>query len=98
MTHPTNASAEKVLLHDGSQVDAEFYERIRHHVTGQLRIGDLGQTRTLRQICSKNFWLNLSNGERRLAGLCVMNMVKKAELPLASAGKDSSHSQRYCRK
>jgi len=39
----------------------------------------------LKDICDKTFWDSLGHGKRRLAGQCMVHLVKTGELPLKIA-------------
>ena len=96
MTNPTNPTPEQVLLRDGSLVSANFYYELHWYVTEQIMNMPIDHSMTLRQICGEEYWRMLSDGERRLAGICVSTMVENGDLPLIGMGKNSSHHQLYC--
>ena len=51
---------------------------------------------SLKQICSQDFWLLLSDGDRRYAGQYVAVMARNGELPLAEAPHRHEYPKKYC--
>ena len=50
---------------------------------------------TLRALCQKSFWDELSNGQRRTAGQCMAYLVQTKQLPLTIAGRSHGNSVLY---
>ena len=75
---------EQVVLLSGAKVDKEFYDSIIVEIRGRLVRFTPGRpyTYTAKELCGPRFWIRLSDGECRMAGMCVVNMVERGELPL----------------
>lgn len=66
-----------------------FYEAILHEVEESLPGMEPDQKYTLAMLCGKEFWNQLTNGDRRRAGIFMSEIVAKNLLPLCVA--DSRH-------
>ena len=64
-------------------------EAIRHEVEESLPGMEPDQKYTLAMLCGKEFWNQLSNGDRRRAGILMSEFVAENRLPLCVA--DSRH-------
>ena len=74
-----------ILPHSFQAVDADFLNRIRLVVAARISALQADMKYTLKQICGKDFWDELNDGERRRAGWCMMHFVVRGELPLSKA-------------
>ena len=95
MTLPTNTSPDVVVLRNGSLISMAFFQTIQDHVLQQLPTLIPGSDYTVKQMCREAFWLSLSDGERRSAGACVLNMVETGQLKLTCRGRNSGNAYRY---
>jgi hypothetical protein len=82
-------------LHDGTWVSKAFYEKIRHQVLDVLQAVQPDFICTLEMLCEPDFWMGLSDGQRRIAGKCMSHMVRHGILPFATAGKPCASPKRY---
>lgn len=74
-----------ILLHDGYTVLEIFYDVVRQQVDARLPDLERGKSDTAKRLCGEEFWLGLTNGERRMAGRCIAHMVVHGVLPLRFA-------------
>ena len=88
-------NSDPVVLHDGSIVSADFYQRNKAAAEAGIPKLKADQKRTFRQICGKAHWLTLDKGEVSLAGLCGLTMALRYELQLIPAGKTAKNAQLY---
>jgi hypothetical protein len=75
-------SNDSVVLHDGTAVNKAFYTQILSRIKMRLPTLLRGKAYTAKQLCGDSFWLQLTDGNCRLAGKCILNMVELGELPL----------------
>ena len=68
---------------------AAFYKAILHEVEESLPGMEPDQRYTLAMLCGMEFWNQLTNGDRRRAGIFMSEIVAKNLLPLCVA--DSRH-------
>ena len=87
-----------LMLDDGTFVDRIFYGRLLEHVLERVPSLTPGAPRSLKQICSPSFWTMLGNGERRIAGRCVSDMVAKEVVSLAPVEQRHEYPKKYCRR
>ena len=95
---PDEQVVENILLYDGTRAyvaPREFYESIRREILDvtQVLLADEGYTAEM--LCGPEFWSQLSDNERRLAGRCVSHMVRDAVLPLRRLGCRHQYPARY---
>ena len=92
-TKPT----ELVALLNGTRVDKKFYDSILVQIKGRLVRLTPGRshTYTAKELCGPGFWMGLSNGECRTAGMCVVNMVELGELPLIPVEMKHEYPKHY---
>ena len=79
-----------VVLHaNGYCVSEKFCEAVRKRVEEVIPAMMPFVTYTLEDLCGEVFWSQLSNGQRRMAGRCMTQLVGRSVLPLCFA--DSRH-------
>ena len=75
-------NTETVILHDGSQANRGFYNRIKHAAEVGIKKMRPGVPMTFRKICGDAMWNTLVGGEVSLAGLCGVTMAHNDPSPL----------------
>lgn len=85
-----------MVLLDGSCVDTNFYRRLKAHVLERLPLLSIGVPLPLKKICSVEFWCSFTNGQRRIAGICVANMVAGNEVKLIFMPQKHEYPKMYC--
>lgn len=85
-----------LILCKGQSVDKNFYKKIEEHVAGRLHL-IANRPKSLKEICSPEFWSGLSNGEKRLAGTCVAAMVDRGVLPMHRFVHAHEYPKKYSR-
>jgi hypothetical protein len=83
---------EFIILYDGETtytVSKDFYDSVRCQIDDILPAVKSGEKYTLEMLCGPGFWELLEDGERKMAGRCMANMVFNGLLPLTFA--DSRH-------
>lgn len=93
-THPA-PGATHVLLNDGYTVSPVFYAAIRDQVREALPFLERGKKYTLEILCGDDFWQELTNGERRMAGRCMAQMVANRKLPFQFAHHKHEYPKWY---
>lgn len=83
-----------VLLCNGYCVPQAFYDSILSQVREVLPALIPGETYTLKMLCGPDYWDPLDDGDRRIAGRCMADMVAKNLLPLRFA--KSKHEYPKC--
>lgn len=85
MTDPTNLaptdSADVTLL-TGRRVPRLLHDAVLHEVTDRLAALTRGVNYTTKQICGDGFWSQLTDGEQRLAGQVLKDLVLRGLVPL----------------
>lgn len=97
-TQDGKSSLELVTLHDGSKASRAFYNRVKEAALAGIGSKPFAKPKTLRKICGKVFWLQLSPRDVITAGFCGVTMALRDDLPLDLAGKDHQNAQLYVRK
>ncbi|UCE64309.1 MAG: hypothetical protein JSU59_03980 [Nitrospirota bacterium] len=90
-----NKTVEYLVFKDGFTVPKEFFESVHKQVLETLPglLPDNGYT--LEKICGPEFWAPLTDGQRRLAGRCMVHMVRNRILPLNFTGPICATPKRY---
>jgi hypothetical protein len=74
-----------IVLYDGYTVSAAFYNSVCHQVEEIIPAMEPDMRYPLKVLCGKAFWQPLSDGEKRMAGRCMAQMVVGGLLPLRFA-------------
>lgn len=94
-----NNEVEKVLLlYDGQRfhkVHPGFYRSIHEAILAVFPVLLPGARYTTEMLLGRDFWDPLSDPERRLAGRCVVNLVKHRKLRLRRVGCKHKFPARY---
>lgn len=83
------------ILRDGMVVDGEFYDRIYSAVGARLATMLEGTLYTAEMLVGEEVWRQLSNGQCRLAGRCISDMVSNNDLPLVVAETRHEYPKKY---
>ena len=73
-----------IILYDGHRiytVSAAFYNDVLNTVSEVIHIFVPGDKYTLRIMYGEVLWLEMTRGERRMAGKCMADMVANNRLP-----------------
>ena len=73
-----------LMLYDEHRVytvSAEFYNDVLNTVSEVIHIFLPGDIYTLRKIYGEALWLQMTRGDRRMAGKCMAHMVANKKLP-----------------
>lgn len=95
VTHDSREINQFILLHGGYPVSKFFFDSIRRQVEEVLPALARGENYTTKILCGKDFWSQLGNGERILAGRCLADMVVRNILPLTFAHGKHEYPKRY---
>lgn len=80
-----------VLLEDGNSVPVEFMEKMEQHILCKAKTAAPEVAYTLKQLCGKEFWKKLTREESRLAGRCMVHLVKQNKVPFDHVPRDFFH-------
>ena len=99
-THNTNRNDVHtyIMLYDGENiytVSAVFYNAVRHEVEESIPGLIPGEKYKSEWLCGDAFWEPLSDGEKRMAGRCIANMVVNGLLPLRFAESKHEYPKWY---
>lgn len=97
-TRNTTETESFVVLQDGHAVSAQFFDELKAHIESRIRSIKWDRPITLKVICGKEFWDQLTKWERIAAGRSVVHMVEGKLLPLTFAGRSNENSMRYVMK
>ena len=87
-----------LILYDGLRwytVPIAFYNDVLNTVSQVIHIFLPGDIYTLRKIYGEALWLQMTDGERRMAGRCLAHMVANNRLPLCFVGCPHEHPKKY---
>lgn len=84
-----------LILYDGYTVSEAFYNKVRRQVHEIIPAMLPGEKYTLEMLCGDEFWLPLSDGNKRLSGRCMAHMVTRGLLPLRFARTKHEYPKRY---
>jgi hypothetical protein len=87
--------ATHIMLHDGYCVSAPFYNTVLLQVEEIIPALERGVKYTLEMLCGEKFWDLLTDGENRMAGRCMANMVVHGQLPLRFAHSKHEYPKWY---
>ena len=73
---------EYYVLNHGLTVTEVFFYALFHQVEGILPELIPGEKYTLEMLCGPTFWDSLTNGQKRIAGRCMVLIVETGLLPL----------------
>lgn len=96
--HPNTTTAPNdsvIRLRSGRTVDKGFYDVIKAQVLWRAPSLNPVLTYKSTKVCGKEFWGYLEDGERNLAGECILHMAIHGEVPLEHVGRDSENHQLY---
>lgn len=89
-------NAAPVTLHDGSQVNRGFYNRLKLAAESGIPKMRPAVPTTFRKICGEAIWRTLVGGSVSLAGLCGVTMARNGELALTVLDeKDGKNTRLY---
>ena len=99
-THNTNRNDVHtyIMLYDGENiytVSAAFYNAVRHQVDEIIPALTPGWKYKSEWLCGATFWTPLSDGEKRMAGRCIANMVVNGQLQLRFAKSKHEYPKWY---
>ena len=96
MNNPPLPKTETVILHDGSQANRGFYNRLKHAAEAGVKKMRPEVPMTFRKICGDAMWQTLVGGEVSLAGLCGVTMARNGDLRLTVLEKrDEKNARLY---
>ena len=84
-----------MMLHDGYTVTENFYNAVRYQVDEVIPALIRDMKYTSEMLCGDVFWEPLSDGEKRMAGRCIANMVVSGLLPFDFAMTKHEYPKRY---
>ena len=87
-----------IMLYDGDNVytvSAAFYNAVRYEVEESIPGLIPGMKYKSEWLCGDAFWEPLSDGEKRMAGRCIANMVVNGLLPLRFAKSKHEYPKLY---
>ena len=70
------------ILNDGYAVPELFFYTLFHQVEEITPAMEAGVKYNLKVLCGAEFWKPLSDGQKRMAGQCMVHMVEVGLLPL----------------
>jgi hypothetical protein len=91
----TCAAPAGIRLRSGRKAGTGFYDALKENVLDRASALDPAVIYKAAKVCGKDFWGYLEDGERNLAGECILHMALHGEVPLEPAGKDSENHQLY---
>lgn len=91
-------AGESITLLTSRHVPTALYEAVQREVEESLPGMEPDQPYTLAVLCGKAFWDQLSDGDRRSAGICMSDIVAKSLLPLRVADTRHEYPKHYCLK
>ena len=71
-----------IVLNDGLTVTEVFFSALLHQVEEIYPAMIPGVKYTLEMLCGPTFWGPLTDGQKRVAGKCMVHMVENGMLPL----------------
>lgn len=89
---------EYKVLHDGEAfyaVNKDFYDSVLLQVEEVIKVLTPGKKYNLKTLCGEEFWDLLDNGERRMAGRCMADIVCRGLLPLTFARSKHEYPKHY---
>ena len=89
---------EILVLYDGVEVPLWLYHEVLDQIKEIIDIWPHNTCYTLKNICDREFWDSLTQGEQRLAGKCVPHMIISGVLPLECTGKNRANALLYRKK
>ncbi len=84
-----------LVFKDGFTAPKAFLKSVKEQVLEIIPAVPRGCAFTLEDLCGADFWGPLSDGQRRLAGRCMVYMVKSGMLPLEFTGHICASPKRY---
>jgi len=87
-----------LILYDGLRwytVSIAFYSEVLNTVSEVIHIFLPDDIYTLRKIYGEALWLQMTDGERRMAGRCLAHIVANKRLPLCFVGCPHEHPKKY---
>ena len=84
-----------MLIDGGYTVPLSLFKGVLSNVMEIIHILTVDMELTLKEICDKDFWENLSTGEKIAAGHCMVHMVKTKMVSLEFAEKRYENSILY---
>ena len=76
---------EYIILNNGHTVTAVFFYDLLHQIQEIIPGMIPGVKYELKVLCGPAYWNPLTNGQKRLAGKCMVHMVENGMLPLQFA-------------
>lgn len=98
MRNPVPSSKLQIVygLPGGLCVPCGYWELIRGRIRAILPFLSHDKEYKPQFLLGSSLWNSLNNAETRIANLCVAEMVRKGELPLKVANKNSRVPAKYC--
>lgn len=84
-----------ILLHGRHWVSKALYDSVQQQVQAAIPRLEHNRHYTLKQICGKDYWTQLSKGEPIAVGIAVSFMVLCEQLPLIRAGTNQENAKLY---
>jgi len=85
----------RILLSEGFSCAREFCDEVFAWVTACLAELQRDRVFTARQLAGREYWNQLDNPERQLAGRCIAHMVVHERLPLEFVKGPHEYPLRY---
>ena len=79
----------------GQEISKDLADRIVVQVEAMVQEMMPGVALTVKKICGKPFWTQLSKSGQTTAGKYIAYLVAKNQLPLTCVGKDHANHKRY---
>ena len=84
-----------LVFKDGFAAPKALYKSVKEQVQEIIPALSSGSALTLEDLCGADFWGSLTDGQRRLAGRCMVFMVRNGKLPLEFTGHICASPKRY---
>lgn len=86
---------ETVVLNNGRTVDASLLNSIRIHIKKSIALMKPQHKFTLKEACAADYWMPMSNWQKRQAGWCMKHIADTKELPVDFIEQKSNRSLLY---
>jgi hypothetical protein len=88
---------EFLILNHGLTVPKVFFLALFHRVLEITPAMEPGVIYTLKVLCGEDFWSMYTDGQKRIAGQCMVHMVEHRMLPLHFAEGRHEYPKFYWR-
>lgn len=90
-----DSKGSMVNLSNGVPVREGLYTAVFNKVIHRHRFLKEAIAYTTEEICGASFWHLLSSGERKIAGICMHELVKLHRIPFIVAETDHEYPKKY---